>query len=454
MARSKNHFIGRARVIFPITIFVFLAVTSMNSCTQEISAQTGGSSPPIADNKTIKTNINTPIKITLTANTSPPPTVNDIHIQTNTNKPIEFALTGIDPNPLDVLKFFVVNLPQHGNLTNGITPNSVLYTPDIGFSGTDSFTYKATDSQGVDSRNLATVIMTINGPYHLSSSSNSNSSNSSSNIVDPFGIREIYPTKAGGEQWFMNMNDITQDPRASFEDSNTVLTRNPDGSWMVSSTEVRFNVLTSSGYQHELVNTLDQQQLGTKGYMQSPNDWKNVEITGYLRLNSQGGDVRGHSGALVGGHFTLYARGGKHTGFGASQGGCEATSYHADWAYNGTTRFAKEQWHVAYVFTPYDPSTDSIIGKWVGFKMMIYNIQQNGTTAVKMEIWVDPNDDGNWVNVNNFVDSGGWGKDGGECGGAPDQIISWGGPIVTYRWDNSPDVDIKDFSVREIQAPQ
>ena len=34
-----------------------------------------------------------------------------------------------------------------------------------------------------------------------------------------------------------------------------------------------------------------------------------------------------------------------------------------------------------------------------------------------MEIWVDPNDDGNWVNVNNFVDSGGWGKDGGECGG-------------------------------------
>jgi hypothetical protein len=103
--------------------------------------------------------------------------------------------------------------------------------------------------------------------------------------------------------------------------------------------------------------------------MQSPNDWKNVEISGYLKLNSQGGDVRGHSGALVGGHFTLWARGGKHTGFGASQGGCEATSYHADWAYNGTTRFAKEQWHVSYVFTPYEPSTDSIIGKWVGFNM-------------------------------------------------------------------------------------
>ncbi len=84
----------------------------------------------------------------------------------------------------------------------------MLYTPDIGFSGIDGFTYKATDSQGVDSRNLATVIMTINGSYHGSSNSNSdsNSSKSRSSIVDPFGIREIYPTKAGGEQWFMDMS--------------------------------------------------------------------------------------------------------------------------------------------------------------------------------------------------------------------------------------------------------
>lgn len=73
-------------------------------------------------------------------------------------------------------------------------------------------------------------------------------------------------------------------------------------------------------------------------------------------------------------------------------------------------------------------------------------------TAVKMEIWVDTNGNGNWVKVNEFVDSGGWGNAGAECGDSPDQIITWGGPIVTYRWDNSPDVDIKDFSVREIQA--
>jgi len=28
--------------------------------------------------------------------------------------------------------------------------------------------------------------------------------------------------------------------------------------------------------------------------------------------------------------------------------------------------------------------------------------------------------------------------------------ISWGGPLAVFRWDNAFDVDIKDFSVREI----
>jgi hypothetical protein len=40
------------------------------------------------------------------------------------------------------------------------------------------------------------------------------------------------------------------------------------------------------------------------------------------------------------------------------------------------------------------------------------------------------------------------------CGGAPDQIISWGGPIATFRWDSATDVDFKNLSVREIVPPQ
>ena len=54
--------------------------------------------------------------------------------------------------------------PQHGTLT-APTTNSVTYTPNTGFSGTDSFTYKATTKNGqaggVDS-NIATVTITVN----------------------------------------------------------------------------------------------------------------------------------------------------------------------------------------------------------------------------------------------------------------------------------------------------
>ena len=50
--------------------------------------------------------------------------------------------------------------PPHGTLTNP-TSNSVTYTPNPGFSGTDTFTYKSTDGQGVSS-NIATVTITVN----------------------------------------------------------------------------------------------------------------------------------------------------------------------------------------------------------------------------------------------------------------------------------------------------
>ncbi len=374
------------------------------------------------------------VTITINAPAPPPPTADNKTIQTNKGTPVQITLTGTDPITGDVLKFSVVRSPVHGTVASGTVSNNVFYTPNTGFIGTDSFTYKATDGQGVDS-NIATVTVIV--------------SNASSGTVDQFGVREIYPTKAGGEQWFMNMNDPNHDPR---NDPQTTLTKNPDGSWKVSSTKVRYSVFTSSGYHHELITTINQQQMAAKGYMQSPNDWRDIEITGYLKLNAQGGGTTGASGSLLGGHYTFYARGGHHSGSGAPTG-CEATSYHGEWDYVGTTRFAKEQWHVSYVFTPHKPATDSIVGKWVGFKTIMYNIQQNGKTAVKVEVWVDVNNNGNWVKVNDFVDSGGFGNAGGECGGAPDQIITWGGPIVTYRWDNSPDVDIKDLSVREIQAP-
>jgi hypothetical protein len=92
-----------------------------------------------------------------------PPTADNKNIQTNSGTAVTITLTGADPIPGNVLKFSVLALPQHGTLTSGTTSNSVAYTPNTGFSGTDSYTYKAADGQGVDS-NIATVTITVNAP--------------------------------------------------------------------------------------------------------------------------------------------------------------------------------------------------------------------------------------------------------------------------------------------------
>jgi hypothetical protein len=259
--------------------------------------------------------------------------------------------------------------------------------------------------------------------------------------TDPFGIQKIYPTKAGGEEWFMDMTD-GQDPRSK----PPSLEKNSDGSFKVTSSKVRYGVFTSSGYDPKIIKSLDQADLEQKGFMQSTNDWKNFEMTGYVKVNS------GDSGE----NFAWYGRGGRHTGSG-NPDGCEGTAYKGDLFYDGRVRFAKEQWHVSYVFTDHKNPMSSIEDKWVGFKTMMWNMIQNGKTVVKMEIWVDKNEDGKqngpWVKVDENIDNGGWGSEGGECGGKADQILTWGGPVATFRWDGATDVDIKNFSVREIRPP-
>ena len=64
--------------------------------------------------------------------------------------------TDADGDPLSVIPG-LVDLPAHGILDNG--NGGVIYTPDPGFVGTDTFTYRATD--GTTTSNLATVTITV-----------------------------------------------------------------------------------------------------------------------------------------------------------------------------------------------------------------------------------------------------------------------------------------------------
>jgi len=257
--------------------------------------------------------------------------------------------------------------------------------------------------------------------------------------TDIFGIKKLYPTKSNGEEWYINMNNPTDDP--DFDPKNPI-TRNPDGSWKMKATQVRMAVYTSTGYDGGDIPTLDHSSIATKGYMLRSNDWRNFEMTQYVKVNTSPSDD----------NFSPNGRGGRHTGAGAPEG-CEGSSMKGDVFFSGKVRFAKEQWHVSYVFTNLKTPTGSIEDKWIGIKFIVYNFVENNKIVVKTELWLDTNNNGNFVKVDENVDRGGWGTEGTECGGAPDQIISWGGPITTFRWDTATDVDFKNLSVREITAP-
>ena len=251
--------------------------------------------------------------------------------------------------------------------------------------------------------------------------------------TDKFGIRMLYPSKPNGEQWYIHADHPEKDPQFR---PQVPLSKNSDGSFKVTEGKIRMGVWPSTGNHPEKITTYNEKELEKKGYMESPNDWRNVEITGYVKFNK----------GVNYDNFAWYARGGIHT----NGKECEGTAYKGQLYYSGKTRFAKEQWFVSYVFSPYKQSMGSMNGKWIGFKTAMYNVEKNGHLAVKLEIWLDKSNDGNWQKVYDYIDDGGWGNDGQACGGRPDQIISWGGPLAAFRWDNADDVDIKDFSVREI----
>jgi hypothetical protein len=270
--------------------------------------------------------------------------------------------------------------------------------------------------------------------------------------IDKFGIREIYRSKPGGEEWYINMDNPNHDPMT---DPQTTLIKNNDGdnSWKIQNTEVRYNVFTSSGFQPQLINTLNQTELSKKGYMQSPNDWKNVEMTGYFKINSFTSSEK--NGAA---HIELVARGGKNTnnknlinGFSEQ---CESTTYHSNTYETGRVKFEKDLEHTQG-YTTEDKQRpnaikEPILGRWIGIKAVFYNLA-NTNNSVNLEQYIDDNSDNNWHRVLSYVDNGHWGGGTPNCGGSDTQVITWGGPIAIFRWDNIDDMDIKNFSIREIE---
>ena len=247
--------------------------------------------------------------------------------------------------------------------------------------------------------------------------------------LDRFGILEIYPTKLGGREWFIDMNKPVEDP--GFNPGSNI-TRQLDGSWQING---RLENGTYVGEVRMEVSKLP----GSK-------EWKNVEMTGYAKIVPSNNP----NDSLV-----WSIRGGKHN----SSIPCEGTALKAGIDVNGTVSWVKEIWHTGgYTNKRAETQvTEPIIGRWIGWKVVVYNINNN--TAVKMESYLDDKANNHWLKVTDLTDKGGWYANepdllffSANCGKTKDHIITSGGPLAIFRSDNMT-WNFRDLSVREIQPP-
>jgi len=83
-----------------------------------------------------------------------PPVAGNQSVTTPLNTPIGITLQGTDPDN-DGITYLLGAKPAHGTLT-GSAPN-VIYTPDTGFTGVDSFTFKVDDNKLQSAKGTVTI---------------------------------------------------------------------------------------------------------------------------------------------------------------------------------------------------------------------------------------------------------------------------------------------------------
>ena len=92
-----------------------------------------------------------------------PPVANIQQLETDQNTPLQITLSGADPIDNDVIsQFRIVNSPTNGQISNFKQMTGELtYTPNNNFFGSDSFTFKVIDSQGLESTESSAVSINV-----------------------------------------------------------------------------------------------------------------------------------------------------------------------------------------------------------------------------------------------------------------------------------------------------
>jgi hypothetical protein len=150
-----------------------------------------------------------------------------------------------------------------------------------------------------------------------------------SQAYNPFGIREIYDTKSGGEEWFMNMDGLLGDPRVMNTEGENIKKKS-DGSWESDCSdngELRLEAWSPDYSDME---------------WRKAARWLDIEITCYVKVMKNKKNEKNEYPPYS---WQLYSRGGHHI----KNNPCAGSAYRGRWwNMKGANSFVKEICHPAY----------------------------------------------------------------------------------------------------------
>jgi hypothetical protein len=104
----------------------------------------------------------TSVASTVSLTVLPPPTANSLNVTVGKGQATTLTLTGSAPNG-DAFSFSVSTNPANGSVSGFLSGGQIIYTPNAGFTGADSFQFKVTDIV-TTLTSTATVTITVSVP--------------------------------------------------------------------------------------------------------------------------------------------------------------------------------------------------------------------------------------------------------------------------------------------------
>lgn len=210
---------------------------------------------------------------------------------------------------------------------------------------------------------------------------------------DKFGIKKLYPTK--DQEWFVDMANPAGTQRFVNLPSITIVDEPDDTgnmkAFQTSADQVRLEANSIAGKKA-----------------------LNVEVQAYCKWMEGKND----SGYL----YQFYGGRGGHHSDSTDARKCLGSAYKSSIMDDGNAKERKEVEHPNYASNKAAALATSkpLKGHWLGHKLALYNITENGKQYPKIETWVDDgcdNGDGKlvikgnenrWRKVTQYVDRGGW----------------------------------------------